>query len=148
MTPTDLIERHVTAVIDRIKSDPQLADRPATSIPKSVFEGDVTGDPARYVNVWHDTGNFQPRSILGEHQDVDITFTIHAVGNDRWQATWVDGRVLALLNDWKPIVAGRRCWRLKPAGTKPVDKDDTVTPVKFLAVRRYILHSTPAREQP
>lgn len=132
---TDLIERHVQAVIDRIKSDLQLMD--------VTFEGDVSGDPERYVNVWHDTGFFQVRSILGEHQDVDITFTIHAVGSDRWQATWVDGRVLALLNDWKPTVTGRRCWRLEPAGTQPVQKDDTVTPVKFLAVRRYILHSTP-----
>lgn len=132
---TDLIERHVQAVIDQLGSDPQLAD--------VVFEGDVTGDPERYVNVWHDTGFFQPRSILGEHQDVDVTFTIHSVGDDRWQATWVDGRVLGLLNDWKPTVAGRRCWRLEPAGTQPVQKDTTVTPVKFLAVRRYILHSTP-----
>ena len=137
---TDLIERHVQAVIDRIKSDAQLAN--------VTFEGDVRGDPERYVNVWHDTGFFQPRSILGEHQDVDVTFTIHAVGGDRWQATWVDGRVLALLNDWKPTVEGRRCWRLEPAGTQPVQKDTTVTPVKFLAVRRYVLHSTPAREQP
>ena len=132
---TDLIERHVQAVIDRLRSDPQLSG--------VVFEGDVTGDPDRYVNVWHDTGFFRPRSILGEHQDVDITFTIHAVGDDRWQATWVDGRVLALLNDWKPTVVGRRTWRLEPAGTQPVQKDDAVSPVKFFAVRRFILHSTP-----
>jgi len=140
VTVLDLIERHVSAVLTRLRSDEQLANE--------VFEGDVKGDPERYMNVFHDTGFFETRTILGEHQDVDITFTIHAVGIDRWQATWVDGRVLALLNDWKPTVAGRKCWRLKPAGTRPVDKDDTVTPVKFLAVRRYTLHSTPAREQP
>lgn len=140
ITDSDLIERHVQSVVDRLKSDPQLTN--------VVFEGDVTGDPERYVNVWHDTGFFPGRSMLGEHQDVDITFTIHGVGNERWQATWVDGRILALLNDWKPAVGGRRCWRLEPAGTRPVDKDDTVTPVKFLAARRYVLHSTPARETP
>lgn len=140
MTDSDLIERHVAVVLARLKSDPQLVN--------VVFEGDVKGDPERYVNVWHDTGFFQQRSILGEHQDVDITFTIHGVGNDRWQATWVDGRVLALLNDWKPTVPGRRCWRLEPAGTQPVQKDDEVVPVKFFAVRRFVLHSTPVREQP
>lgn len=145
---TDLIERHVQAVIDRLKSDPKLADAPGTALPKSVFEGDVTGDPERYVNVWHDTGFFTARTIQGEHQDVDVTFTIHAVGDDRWQATWVDGRVLALLNDWKPTIPGRRCWRMEPAGTMPITKDTEVTPVKFLAARRYVLHSTPARETP
>lgn len=139
-TATDLIERHVQAVIDRLKSDPQLEN--------VVFEGDVKNDPERYVNVWHDTGFFTARTMLGEHQDVDVTFTIHAVGDDRWQATWVDGRVLALLNDWKPTIAGRRCWRMEPAGTQPVQKDDDAVPVKFFAVRRFVLHSTPARETP
>lgn len=137
---TDLIERHVAAVLARIRSDPQLVN--------SVFEGDVEDNPARYVNVWHDTGFFEPRSIRGEHQDVDITFTIHSVGMDRWQATWVDGRVLALLNDWKPTVAGRRCWRLSPAGSQPVAKDKEIDPPKFMAVRRFVLHSTPVRETP
>lgn len=137
MTDSDLIERHVTAVLDRLKTDPELAD--------VVFEGDAKDNPERYVNVWHDTGFFQPRSILGEHQDVDVTFTIHGIGDYQWQATWVDGRVLALLNDWKPTVTGRRCWRMEPAGTQPVQKDDEVVPVKFFAVRRYVLHSTPER---
>ncbi|MBP5800739.1 hypothetical protein J2D78_01445 [Microbacterium maritypicum] len=139
-TLPDLVERHVTAVLDRLKSDSQL--EPVT------FEGDVHGNPERYVNVWHDSGFFEPRSILGEHQDVDITFTIHAVGLERWQAVWADGRVLALLNDFRLTVPGRRCWRLQPAGTQPVEKDTTVNPPRFLAVRRYILHSTPARETP
>lgn len=135
ITPSDLIERHVTALLDRLRSDPQLAD--------AVFEGDVTDDPQRYVNVFHDMGFFTPRSLLGENQDVDITFTIHAVGLDRWQATWGDGRVLALLNDHVLTVPGRRCFKLEPAGTQPVQKDTTVTPPKFLAVRRYVLHSIP-----
>jgi len=135
MTPNDLIERHVEAVLARIRADAQLIN--------SVFEGDVKGDPERYVNVWHDTGSFEPRSMLGEHQDVDITFTIHSVGNDRWQATWVDGRVLAALNDVVLEVPDRRCWKLRPAGSQPVQKDDDVVPVKFFAVRRFVLHSTP-----
>lgn len=140
ITPTDLIERHVTALTDLLKTDPELSS--------AVFEGDVEDDPELYVNVWHDTGVFDPRTILGEHQDVDITFTLHSVGTNRWQAVWVDGRVLSLLNDVILTVPGRRCWKLSPAGTQPVQKDTTVTPPKFLAVRRYILHSTPARETP
>lgn len=135
ITPSDLIERHVTPLLTLIRADPQLSN--------VVFEGDVTGDPERYVNVFHDTGFFESRTILGEHQDVDITFTLHAVGNDRWQATWVDGRILAALNDVVLTVPGRRCWKLRPAGTQPVQKDDDVIPVKFFAVRRFVLHSTP-----
>ncbi|WP_345750110.1 hypothetical protein [Microbacterium rhizophilus] len=136
VTEADLIERHVTALLNRIRSDEQLAD--------AVFDGDVHGDPDRYVNVWHDTGFFTPRTILGEHQDVDVSFTLHAVGRDRWQATWVDGRVLALLNDHILTVPGRRCFALQPAGTQPVQKDTSIpTDPRFLAVRRYILHSIP-----
>lgn len=140
ITDPDLIERHVAAVLARLRGDQQLAE--------VVFEGNVKGNPERYVNVWHDTGFFQGQSMLGEHQDVDITFTIHAVGDERWQAVWVDGLVLSRLNDWKPIVSGRRCWRLAPAGVMPVTKDTDVDPPKFLAARRYVLHSTPARETP
>lgn len=139
-TDADLLQRHVAPVIERLRSDPQLAD--------VVFEGDVTGDPERYVNVWHDTGFFSGRSMLGEHQDIEVTFTIHAVGIERWQAVWVDGRVLALLNDWKPTVVGRRCWRLEPAGSMPVTKDTEINPPKFLAARRLVLRSTPVRETP
>ncbi|GGO59125.1 hypothetical protein GCM10010910_01350 [Microbacterium nanhaiense] len=138
MTARDLIERHVTALVDRIKTDPQLSG--------VVFEGEVTGNPQRYVNVWHDTGFFRAMSYVDEHQDVDVTFTIHSVGSDRWQATWVDGRVLAALNDVVLQVPGRRCFKLQPAGTQPVALDDTVQPAVFLAVRRFILHSVPARE--
>lgn len=140
MTASDLIERHVEALLARIREDDQLDD--------SIFEGEVKGKPERYVNVWHDTGFFEPRSILGEHQDVEITFTIHSVGNDRWQATWVDGRVLAALNDVVLTVPGRRCWKLQPSGSQPVQKDDDVLPVKFFAVRRFVLHSTPERQSP
>lgn len=140
ITPADLVERHVNALLERLRSDPQLTD--------VVFEGDVTDDPERYVNVWHDSGFFEARSMIGEHQDIEITFTVHAVGFDRWQAVWVDGRVLAALNDVRLTVPGRRCWKLQPAGTQPVEKDTTVNPPRFLAVRRYVLHSTPTRETP
>lgn len=139
-TAPDLINRHVDALLARLRSDAQLAS--------VVFQGEVTGDPDKYVNVWHDMGFFEPRTILGEHQDVDVTFTLHSIGKNAWQATWVDGRVLALLNDHILTVPGRRCFKLAPAGTQPVTKDTTVTPPKFLAVRRFILHSIPAREIP
>jgi hypothetical protein len=138
-TPTDLIERHVAALIDVLKTDQPIAP--------FVFDGDVQGDPDLYVNVHHDTGYSESRTMLGEHQDVDVTFTLHSVGRTRWQATWTDGRVYALLNDRILTVPGRRCFKLAPAGTQPVQKDTSIpTSPRFIAVRRLTLHSIPARE--
>lgn len=131
----DLVERHASAVLALLRADPQLAD--------VVFEGDVTGDPERYINVHHDTGFYSGHDASGTAVDVDVTFTIHSVGLDRWQAVWGSGRVTAALLNIVPVVEGRRCWRIEPAGSQPVARDDDSSPPKFLAVDRFILRSTP-----
>lgn len=130
-----LIERHVTAVLDLIRAVEPLADL--------VFEGDVKGDPDMYVNVWHDTGFYSAHDATDTPVDVEVTFTIHSVGKDRWQATWASGRVTAALLGVVPTVEGRRCWRIAPAGSVPVARDDDVTPPKFIAKDRFTLRSTP-----
>lgn len=135
-----LIEKHAEAVLDMIRADPQLAT--------SVFEGDVTGDPERYVNVYHDTGFYSAHDYVDNNVDVEVTFTIHSVGVDRWQASWVSGRVTAALLGIKPVVDGRRCWRITHAGSQPVQKDMDVEPPKFFAVDRFVLRSTPSRKEP
>jgi hypothetical protein len=132
----DLIEAHVTPVLERIRA--------ATGLTEVVFEGDVKGDPPMYVNVFHDTGFHTRTTYVDVTTDVDVTFTIHSVGIQRWQAIWASGRVSAQLIDFKPVVEGRRCWRIASAGSQPVRPDDTVSPLKFLAVDRFTLHSTPA----
>lgn len=136
MIAPDLIEEHVEPVLARLRGIPQLAD--------VVFEGDVTGNPDRYVNVWHDTGFFESHTDEGTHTEVEVTFTIHSVGADRWQAVWTSGRVTAALLDFKPVVPGRRCWRIQPAGSQPVQKDTDVDPPKFFTADRFTLRSTPA----
>lgn len=135
-----LIQRHVDAVLALIRADPQLAD--------VVFEGDVSGDPQRYVNVFHDTGFYSAHDYVDNNVDVEVTFTIHSVGVERWQAVWVSGRVTAALLGIKPVVIGRRCWRIAPAGSQPVTKDMDVEPPKFFAADRFVLRSTPARKEP
>jgi len=128
---------HVQAVIDRLRSDPQLAS--------VVFDGDVKGNPERYVNVWHDTGYWEGHDAHEHQVDVEVTITVHSVGQvDRRQAVWVSDRVRALLLDWKPTIPGRACWRMRSAGSQPVQKDTDTTPPKFFAVDRFILRSTPA----
>lgn len=131
-----LVEDHVTAVLELVRTDPQLVD--------VVFEGDVDDDPDMYVNVYHDTGFYGSHDAQGIQSDVEITFTIHSIGVDRWQATWASGRVTASLLDIVPIVAGRKCWRIRHAGSSPVAKDDDVSPPKFFAADRFVLRSTPA----
>lgn len=135
MIPAGLIESHVEAVLTRLRADAQLA--------AVVFEGDVTGNPDRYVNVWHDTGFYEPHDYLGTPGPVEVTFTIHSVGTDRWQAVWGSGRVTSRLLGWVPTVAGRTCWRIESAGTQPVRKDTDVDPPKFLAIDRFTLRSVP-----
>lgn len=139
MTPEQLrtlIEKHVQAVVERVRADPELAD--------AVFEGNVTSDPDRYVNVHHDTGVYSSHDFTDTIGDVDVTFTIHSVGMTDWEATWRAGRVTAQLLQFKPTIPGRRCFRMQPAGSQPVTLDRDVTPPKHIAVNRFVLHSIPA----
>lgn len=131
----NLIEVHVSAVIAELKADPQLSG--------VVFEGEVTGNPQLYVNVWHDTGFYDSHDTTGLEVDVDVTFTIHSVGAERWQAVWGSGRVTAQLLGAVLTVEGRRCWRITSAGSQPVRKDTDVDPPKFIAIDRFVLRSTP-----
>lgn len=131
-----LIEDHVEAVLARLREDTVLAD--------GVFDGDVTEDLGQYVNVHHDTGVYESRTYIDITSDVEITFTIHSVGDTRWEAVWRSGRVMAQLLDWIPTVPGRRCMRMKHAGSQPVALDRDVTPPKHYAVDRFVLRSIPA----
>lgn len=133
--PAGLIEAHVAAVLALLRDDPRISG--------VIFEGDVTGNPDMYVNVWHDTGFYSAHDASGSPVDVEVTFTVHSVGSDRWQATWASGRVTARLLGVVPLIDGRRCWRIESAGSQPVFKDTDVDPPRFLAVDRFTLRSTP-----
>lgn len=136
IAPVTLIEDHVAAVLARLREDPQLTD--------VIFEGDPVGDPERYANVYHDTGFFDRSSYVRAQHDVTVTFTIHSVGAERWQAAWVASRIVSSLLGFLPDLPGRRCWRMTAEGTQPVRRDDGIVPPKFLAVNRFALRSTPA----
>lgn len=135
VTP-DLVETHIAPVLARLRAVGPLADL--------VFEGDAKGDPEMFVNVYHDTGFFAAHAYVDLSSDVTVTFTIHSIGRDRWQAVWASGQVTAQLLDFRPVIAGRRSHRIKSAGSQPVRKDTTIDPPKFLAVDRFTLHTTPA----
>lgn len=130
-----LIERHATAVLERIREDDKLNGL--------VFEGDVDDDPDMYVNVFHDTGFYSSHEMTDLPVDVEVTFTIHSVGKDRWQAVWASGRVTAQLLRFVPTIDRRRCWRVRHEPGPPVAKDIDASPIRFLAIDRFILRSTP-----
>lgn len=134
------VAAHVAALLARVRSDPQIAN--------VVFEGNVTGSPERYANVWHDTGFWTSHDAHGNEVDVEVTFTIHGVGNTRQQAVWVSDRVRALVLGWKPTIPGRNTWKVTSAGSQPVQKDTDVTPPKFFTADRYVMRSTPAPKEP
>ena len=137
MTPEDyedLVERHVEAFLALIRADADLL----------LFEGDVTGNPDKFTNVFHTPGFYEGHTLGNEPVDVTVTFTVHSVGLDRWQAQWGSGRVTARVLRAPIQVPGRRCWPIEHEAGPPIAKDVEVTPPKFLAIDRYILKSTPA----
>lgn len=134
----DLVEIHVQAFLALIKVDEEFQ--------QLTFEGDVDGNPERYTNVFHTPGFFEGHTLGNELVDVTVTFTIHNVGLDRWQAQWGLGRVTARVLRAPIQVPGRRCWPIEHEAGPPIAKDKEVTPPKFLGIDRYILKSTPAKE--
>ncbi len=130
---------HADAFLRKVRANDALAG--------DAFEGEVTGNPDRYANVFHDTGFWTGHDAHGNPVDVEVTFTVHSVGTTREQAVWVSDRVRAAVLGWRPTVDGRRCWKVTSAGSQPVQKDTDVTPPKFFAVDRYVMRSTPAPKE-
>lgn len=136
----DLVENHVQAFLNLLRADSELA--------ASLFEGDVTGNPDRFTNVFHTPGFYEGHTLGNELVDVTVTFTVHSVGLERWQALWGSGRATARVLGIIPQIPGRKCWRISHEPGPPIAKDKTVTPAKFLAIDRFVLKSTPAKETP
>ncbi|WP_449408000.1 hypothetical protein [Microbacterium maritypicum] len=130
----DLVERHARAFLALIRADAEL----------HVFEGDADSSLDRFTNVFHTPGFFEGHTLNDDPVDVTVTFTVHSVGLDRWQAQWGSGRVLARVMRVPLQVEGRRCWPLRHQQGPPISKDKEVNPPKFLAIDTFDLKSTPA----
>jgi hypothetical protein len=132
-----LIRAHVDAVLERLRADAVLAD--------STFDGDVTGSPERYCNVYVNNGVRDQTRFTGPQSRAEFSFTIHSVGTDRKQAQLVAERVFAQLLDWTPTVPGRQCLRMRHAVSQPVQKDpDTADPTYWYGFDVFDLISDPA----
>lgn len=131
----DLVERHVTPFLELIRADPELEG--------FLFQGDADSSLERFTNVFHTPGYFEGHTLGNEPVDVTVTFTVHNVGLERWQAQWGAGRVAARVLRAPIVVPGRRCWPITHTPGPPIAKDKEVTPPKFLAIDTYVLKSTP-----
>jgi len=131
--PQDLVKLIVEPVLTQLRSG-DLADL--------VFEGDVAGNPERYVNVYHDLGNRVSRTIVDEVGDVTVTFWVHSIGKERWQAVWCSDRVTLALHKFRPVIEGRTCFPMRHVGGQSIKKDDSVSPPRLFGVDMWELHTT------
>jgi hypothetical protein len=126
------------AVLERLRSDPALSN--------SVFMGgSVSGKPERYVVVWANSGARSADRLEGSQINVTKTYTIHSVGMSVEQARAVNARVMELLLNWRPSVAGWMSQRLKHEVSRPAAVDRDVTPWQHYFVDQFDLYSVPAR---
>ncbi|RCL91795.1 MAG: hypothetical protein DBW62_00635 [Microbacterium sp.] len=134
----------MTAPEDLIKSivEPVLTQLRSGDLASIVFEGDVDEDPERYVNVYHDIGNRASRTIVDEVGDVTVTFWVHSVGRERWQAVWCSDLVTLALHKFRPTISGRTCFPMRHIGGQPIKKDDSVAPPRQFGVDMWELHTT------
>lgn len=127
---------HDTALLERIREVTALAD--------SVFDGDVTGQPQRYVNVHSTRGLARPDRLPGGLPTrIRKTYWVHSVGASKSQADGVAERVLAQIVGYVLIVPGWVCEPLMHEASEPVQKDDSRQPVLYYGVDQLDVYSTP-----
>lgn len=110
-----------------------------------VFEGVVIDRPELYCTVFTNTGIADTNdrmSALASRRT--IRYTVHSVGKTPDQAQWVADRVADCLVNFKPVVAGWRCDRLRheSSQTTLIDRDVPGNTV-YYAVDEFDLYTSP-----
>jgi hypothetical protein len=131
-----VIRAHAKAIVARLEEDLILRG--------STFQGVVTNRPARYCTVFMDSGLRVVERFNGLQTEVTFGVTVHSVGTTAEQSQLVAERVMAQLLDYRPIVAGRDCRRLRHVSSVPVDLDTDVSPPLYFSVDQFDLTSSPA----
>jgi hypothetical protein len=135
-----VIRAHVNAYLARLRQDPLLASRVGDAkAPPNVAAGDW------YVVVYPDQGARDVERLSALQTRLDMEFIVHSIGPTREQAQYGAERVYAQTLGFKAVVAGRSCWPMTAAVSKPIALDKDVTPPLFYAVDVFRLSSTPAR---
>lgn len=123
------------AILDRLKAHPQLAGK--------VFEGPVRHSPSLYVVVWANSGLRSSDRYTGAQGNVTTSYTVHSVGLDAAGAAYVNERVMQQLIDFRPVVVGRMCQRVKHEVSRPIQVDRDATPPLYYVVDQFDVLSFP-----
>jgi hypothetical protein len=128
---------HVDAVLDLLRT--ALAD---TAV--AVHDGQSPNSAATpYVVVYPDPGVVSPLAMDGTPGHFSSVVQFTAVGSSRWQAGAAADMARDAVVGVKPVVAGRRTWKIQQEFAQParIDVDD---PDLFVAIAQYRVRSDPA----
>lgn len=135
-----MISAHVDAVLARLREAPDLAPR--------VFEGTVPlldGRPRnRYIRVETNGGFYEAERLDLAQVRATFTFIIKSVSISPAEARKLQEQVHAQLLGFRPLVEGRKCWRMTHEVSRPVQEDQDVKPSLWYTVDQFDLQSTPA----
>lgn len=130
-----MIRAHVDAVLGLLKAVPNL----------TVYDAMVPDSPqAPYVVVYPDQGAAQPTSFTLASDQRLFRVQTTSVGSDPQQARWVAEKTQGALLDATPAVAGRTTWPIRHELTRPIERDDDVSPPMFYAVDLWRVLTVPA----
>ena len=130
------IAEHDAAILARLREHPALA--------AVVFNGLVPSGRNRYVNVFA-SGRASGVERLDERQiQVNRTYTIHCVSTNPTTAGLLQDQVHEQLLNFRPVVPGRRSWRLSHEVSRAAEADRDVTPPLWYTVDQFDFDTTPA----
>lgn len=124
-----LIEDVNTAVIERLRAHPLLADK--VYVAEAGGEGDLeqqTPLELPYVMVFQDNGQRTSNMLVQDQEMAYFNFTVHVAGETSQQINAMEDLVYEQWLAWRPIIAGYRFFKMIANFTTPDNTNNAVKP--------------------
>jgi hypothetical protein len=95
-----------------------------------------------YVTLYPDTGGREAIDLADANPMQTWTIRTTVTGDTLEQVNLGMEKVAGRLEGVRPVITGRNCSRIKKLLTRPVERDDDVSPARFYAVADWRWHST------